>query len=287
MIRTEMAKKPIGLERELVQKSVRSSEGDCPRILIVEDEPDYAFRLMKWFEDWQIPNFAGYCKIYIAQNIQEAEDYLRKDVIDIFILDLIVNEAEGSLASEAIGKAFVYKVIESTNAGIIVYSSLAATSEAAPLITAGADDYIQKHSDIETMRSRIHALWRRIQLIRPKKKNAFGHTNRVFLIGDWRFTVGNRTLTNSVGEYVRLSSTEHAFLSHICAIESHECTVEEFNLTVLGRRPFERSMRVDNLIYRLRKKLGNQLQLISEGGAYHLIDVKELRRQARMPISRA
>lgn len=275
-----MAKQPVNLSNRVSRQVTNFDVTDAPRILIVENDAYYALQLIKWLNDWQMPLFKGNCKVDIAENIQKATEYLDKGTIDIFIIDLIMGESEHSVVeSEDVGKAFVQKVIEKTNAGIIVYSSLAATNEAAPLITAGADDYIQKHSDQETMRARVLGLWRRMQLIPQKKQSALLHTNRVFLIGHWRFTVGNRTLSDEAGQSVRLSSTEHAFLRHICTVEDHECSIEDFNLEVLGRRNFERNMRVDNLIYRLRKKLGDQIQLISDDGAYRLVDVSEVKRQ--------
>ncbi len=253
-------------------------ETTAPRILIVEDDSDYALRLLNSLKDWRMPLSTGECKIDIAQSIERAKDYLNKDAVDIFIVDLIMREKEDSeTESDVFGKNFVREIATKSNAGIIIVTSLAERSEGFTLLTEGADDYIQKYPEPDKIRARILALWRRIQLIRPNRSNIFAHTNRVFRIGDWRFVVGSRALTNSIGETVRLSPTEHAFLRYICTVEGHECDRISFNLHVLGRRHFERKLRIDNFIYRIRNKLGESIQFLSDNGAYKLIDVREIK----------
>jgi DNA-binding response OmpR family regulator len=250
-------------------------EPSAPRVLIVEDELQYAVGLMNWLEDWQMPTVQGQCRVQIAADVDRAIGYLNNDAIDIFIVDLVLDKAQ---PDRKIGAEFIRQVVAQTNAGIIVHTSLSPSdADAIKLLNEGADDYIQKPSDIETVRARILALWRRIQLVRPTKKGMQGHNNRTFLIGEWRFVVGSRILTNLAGETLRLSPTEHAFLRHICVDENHECDIVNFNLAVLGRRSFEGNMRVDNLVYRLRNKLQGSLELISDEGTYRLIDVKELK----------
>lgn len=244
-------------------------------MLIVEDELQYAVGLMHWLEDWRMPTVQGQCRVQIAADMDRAVGYLNSDAIDIFIVDLILDRTQ---PDRKIGAEFIRQVVAQTNAGIIVHTSLSpADAEATKLLNEGADDYIQKPSDIETVRARILALWRRIQLVRPEQKSIQGHNNRTFIIGDWRFVVGSRILTNSDGETLRLSPTEHAFLRHICVDENHQCDTVNFNLVVLGRRPFEQNMRIDNLVYRLRNKLRGSLQLISDDGTYKLIDVREVK----------
>jgi DNA-binding response OmpR family regulator len=247
----------------------------APRILIVEDETQYAVGLMNLLEDWRMPTVQGQCRVRIATDLEQAIGYLSSDAIDIFIIDLVLDKGQ---PDRKIGAEFIREVVARTNAGIIVHTSLSPSdAEATKLLNEGADDYIQKPSDIETIRARISALWRRIQYVRPASKNMQGHNNRTFLIGDWKFVVGNRILKNSARETLRLSPTEHAFLRHICVDENHECDKINFNLIVLGRRPYEQNMRVDNLVYRLRNKLRGSLDLISDEGVYKLIDVREVK----------
>jgi DNA-binding response OmpR family regulator len=252
---------------------------NVPRILVVENDAEYAVALMNYLKAWRMPMTGGTCKVDIAKDIESARPHLDGDSIDIFILDLIIAEnADSSEEHDSIGKNFVREVVEKSNAGIIVHSSLAARTEAAPMLHEGADDYVEKASDREIFRARLLALWRRIQFVRPKTSNAFAHANRVFAIGNWRFVVGDRILKHESGETARLSPTEHAFLRHICTVEEHLVDKESFNICVLGRRPFEGNKRIDNFIYRIRNKLGLGTHLISlHEGTYKLIDVREIR----------
>lgn len=229
---------------------------------------------MNWLENWRIPAVQGQCRVQIAADLDSAVAYLQNDIIDIYIVDLVLDQSQ---PDRKIGAEFIRQVVAQTNAGIIVHTSLSpADAEASKLLVEGADDYIQKPTDVETVRARVLALWRRIQFVRPNK-NLQTHNNRTFLIGDWTFVIGNRILKNRTGEALRLSPTEHAFLRHICVEENHECDRTSFNLVVLGRRPFEGNMRVDNLVYRLRNKLGKSLDLISDDGVYRLLDVREIK----------
>jgi DNA-binding response OmpR family regulator len=246
----------------------------APEILIVEDDSDLAVGLMNVFEDWEIQNVHGRCKAHIALSIDRARSYLRDDTIDIYVVDLILDEAQ---PDRRIGAEFIADIVAQTRAGIIVLTSLGeADAKATELLRQGADDYIRKPADLDYVRARLEALWRRIQYVRPSTRGLYTHNNREFLLGNWRFVIGSRILSNSQGETLRLSPTEHAFLRYLCVNENHECDVVTFNIEVLGRKSHEESMRVDNLVYRLRNKLGGNLELLTNDGKYRLLQVSEI-----------
>jgi DNA-binding response OmpR family regulator len=235
---------------------------------------------MNNLKNWWFPLTDRPCTIDVAPDIECAREYLRQDKVDVFIVDLIMNESSDATdESKNVGQDFAREVWKTTNAGIIVHTTLSEDdADASALLREGVDDYIRKGAtDVETIQARIEALWRRIQLIRPTKKNIYAHANRVFRIGAWKFIVGSRTLSMENGETVKLSPTEHAFLRHLCTSENNECDKVSFNVSVLGRRSFEEKMRVDNHVYRLRQKMGESLQLIFDEGIYRLVDVKELK----------
>jgi DNA-binding response OmpR family regulator len=247
----------------------------APEVLIVEDNSELAIGLMNVLEDWEIENVQGRCKVHIATNIDRALSYLRDDRIDIYIVDLILDKTQ---PDRKIGAEFIDNIVAQTKAGIIVLTSLTESDdEASELLRQGADDYIRKPAELDHVRARVEALWRRIQYVRPSMRGLHTHNNREFLLGNWRFVVGSRILSNSTGDTLRLSPTEHAFLRHLCANENHECNVVTFNVEVLGRKSHQENMRVDNLVYRLRNKLRGSMQLISDEGVYKLMDVREVK----------
>ena len=263
------------LESRDVQKALLPA---APSILIVEDDAQLAVGLMNVLEDWQIPTVQGKCKVHIATNVERALSYLNNGEIDIYLVDLILDMAQ---PNRKIGAEFIRDIVTQTNAGIIILTSLSASdAEAAELLNQGADDFIQKPADVDIIRARVLALWRRIQYVRPTMRGMLAHNNRTYLLGDWRFVIGSRLLTNSLGETVKLSPTEHAFLRHICVDENHECDVIEFNVNILGRKSHEENMRVDNLVYRLRNKLRDNLELIANEGTYRLLNVREVKPSA-------
>src|SRR5882757_3807752 len=104
------------------QKMLRTS---APHILLVENNAEYAIRLMNNLKDWRLPLVDGRCVVDIAPDVSRAREYLRDDGIDVFIVDLIMNEShEIADESKQIGQAFVREVSANTNAGIIVHTTL-------------------------------------------------------------------------------------------------------------------------------------------------------------------
>ena len=246
----------------------------APEILIVEDDARLAVALVNAFEDWETKKLHGRCKAHIALTVDRARSFLSDDSIDIYVVDLILDEAQ---PDRRIGAEFIADIVARTKAGIIVFTSLGeADAKATELLRQGADDYIRKPADLIYVLARVEALWRRTQYVRPTTRGLHTHNNREFILGSWRFAIGSRILSNSEGDKLKLSPTEHAFLRYLCVNEMHECDVATFNVEVLGRETHEENMRVDNLVYRLRTKLGNNLELVANDGKYRLLQVKEI-----------
>jgi DNA-binding response OmpR family regulator len=183
--------------------------------------------------------------------------------------------------SDKVGKAFVRELAQNTNAGVIVYSNLHANTEAATVLDDGADDYIEKLYDGARISAHVAAVWRRTQHSRIRDANtlALAHTNRTFQLGHWRFVIGSRVLQSTTGQMLRVSPTEHAFLKYICLVEDHIVDGDILNFAILERKEYEKFVRIDNLVYRLRGRLGEEnVDLRSMGEtAYKLINVKELK----------
>jgi DNA-binding response OmpR family regulator len=270
-----------------------------PNVLIVEDELRYGIDLMRALTDYKSSPYRLH--VDMTPDPKVAHRHADLDNIDIYIVDLkLRDEKNPFFENQEIGNAIIEKILQKTNAGLIIHSTLEADENAPAYMMLGADDYIQKASrkggskEIregsrtlvkekalhEIMKAKVIAVWRRVQQVRPDEIRKFAHTNRTFLIGDWKFIVGNRELVDSKGQKIRVTPTEHALLKYLSVVKNHEIDVETFNLEILGRSYPERERRVDNYVYRIRTRLGPSVALVSNREKkYRLLTVQEVSEQ--------
>jgi DNA-binding response OmpR family regulator len=252
-----------------------------PRILIVDDNPVHASGIKRALRDPSSIFGRLKCEIDVVDDLAAARKYLREDSVDIYFLDLEISEKAGEgLLHASVGRDFVRDVVKTTNAGVIICSSFAAETEAVELLEVGADDYVEKTSAPDIVAARALSVWRRTLQGRPANSQTvrFAHVGRTFVLNDWRFVVGDRTLANIEGATVKISPTEHAFLRYLCAVDGQMIDSETFNIDVLDRDQHKVHVRLDNFIHRLRKKFDGKLELTSQGdGVYKLLDVREIK----------
>jgi len=239
------------------------------KILIIEDDSDYAEKLTRAF----VSNYRGLAfEAKVAKSEFAAQTFIQNDEADIYIVDLELPESNG-IPNEEVGERLVKRLTHNTDGGVIVHTGMA-RADREDFLWSGVDDYIKKGDAISEVVARTFAVWRRVS--RAKKGAAPNKKMRAFRIGEWRFEEGNRTLINSEGETARLSPTELAFMQYLCTVDT-EIDRREFNVAVLARSECGQDMRIDNLVYRLREKLGGTFELISrKNGAYKLISIEKL-----------
>jgi DNA-binding response OmpR family regulator len=251
----------------------------APRILLVDDKQDHIDGIERALRNSASTIGKLNCEIIAVRNVNDARSYLRDDSIDLYFLDLEIAEKVGQGINEEIGKSFVRTVVNGTNAGIIVCSGY--IHEAPALLEYGADDFVEKPIDSEIIAAKAVAVWRRTLLGRPtsSRDRRQTHQGRTFLLGNWRFVIGNRIVTNKDGGSIRLSITEHAFLRHICVVEDHMINSDILNIEVLERDPHGTLVRLDNFVDRLKGKFLETLELSAQGrsGFYKLYGVQELK----------
>jgi DNA-binding response OmpR family regulator len=239
------------------------------KILIVEDNPEYAGKLSRAFA----ANYKGVAfETKVAESEFAAQAYVQNDEADVYIVDLDLPESSGT-PSEEVGERLVKRLIRNTDGGVIVHTGMT-RMDREDFLWGGVDDYIKKGEAISIVVARTFAVWRRVS--RAKKPAAPNKKMQTYRIGKWRFEEGNRTLTNSEGETARLSPTELAFMQYLCTVDT-EIDRREFNVAVLARSEHAKDMRIDNLVYRLKEKLGGTFELISrKNGTYKLISIEKL-----------
>jgi DNA-binding response OmpR family regulator len=245
--------------------------GFTVRVLVIEDNAQYAEELRRAFGQ----NERGLTfEVSIVSSASDAEPFIEADEIDIYVVDLELPDFNAA-PNEKVGELLVKKIIQSTSGGVIVHTILQRDRD--DFLWGGVDDYIMKGDSISHVLARAFAVWRRVKEARKSIK-ATRKSGRSFRLGKWRFEGGNRTLLSDHGESSRLSPTELAFIQYLCTVDT-EIDRREFNVAVLGRPAYEEDKRIDNLVYRLREKLGDSFQIVSRhnGGTYKLISFEELR----------
>lgn len=241
------------------------------KVLIIEDNTRYAEKLKRAFET----NERGLqFDVKIVGSASEAEPLIEENQTDIYVVDLELPEFNAA-PSERIGEILVKEIVRRADGGVIVHTGILRRNRE-DFLWGGVDDFILKGDSISHVIAKAFAVWRRVQDAR-KPTNYKKPANKTYRVGKWRFEKGSRILLSEDGQSVRLSPTELAFIQYLCTVDA-EIDRREFNVAVLGRPAYEEDKRIDNLVYRLREKLGDSFQIVPRhnDGIYKLIDFEEL-----------
>jgi len=120
-----------------------------PKVLIVEDEKDISDSLAMYLKH-------HHYSIYQAYNGNEAIEAFKTFNPDIILLDNLLPDISG----DQLCKLFK----ETSSVGIIYLTAYSSKENILKGFNYGADDYIGKPFDMEILRSRIIALYNRIQV---------------------------------------------------------------------------------------------------------------------------
>lgn len=249
------------------------------RVLIVEDDREVAEPLRR-----QITALAAKGRfefdVSTTDDILVALDRAQNAGIDIFVVDLGLQDPENnSRISPNVGLKYLPHLATYNNVGIIVYSSEDRNAYYEKLIDAGVDDYIQKTDPIEYVTKKIIALWRRAIAVRSDALQFTTGFERRFQIGSWRFTVGIQRIEGPDGASIHLGLTEHELLKCLCLAVDNTLSEDEIGAFAFKRTDFaniELRKSLENLIYRIRKKIGGKYIVYIGGGRYR-IDATELK----------
>jgi DNA-binding response OmpR family regulator len=247
-----------------------ASDAPC-RVLIVEDDIEVAKTLQRLlFEVSKTRPF--FFDVTITESAIEAAQRSASRDIDIFIVDLkLENESRPGQFSETVGMRLIPKIIDMSGAGIIVYSAEEKSRFYDQLLKIGADDYIQKTNAPSDVIEKLVAVWRRILSVRNEAMHLHVGHGRTFRVGNWTFTIGNRNLSNSSGEECKVGITEHELLKHLALSTDHSVDAHAAGLFVLRRAlndDYDGRKTLENLVYRLRNKLGDEIIVHTGGGRY-------------------
>ena len=211
-------------------------------ILIVDDESrlaDFISRGLK-AEGWAVE---------YAPDGETALEYLKDDVFDIILLDLMLPGISGQTVCRKIRARNIFTPV-------LMLTALDAKDERITGLQIGADDYLTKPFDFDELVARIDALVRRAQAYRNHSDSA-----DVISYGE----ISLNTLSHIVrvdGETIEMTAREREVLLLLLSNPNKVFARERILNRVWGCQADPLTNVVDVFIGRLRKKLGSHGRLI-------------------------
>lgn len=144
------------------------------------------------------------------------------------------------------------------SAAVLVLSSLNDETETIVALELGADDVIRKGIDRREIIARIRAAARRLQTRGgAQPSTAAPAAANVRSAPCWRFLPDKRELTDPEGRPVLLTLLEFKMLEMLVANIGRPLHRQDLFTAVLGRPYAANDRSIDNLVARLRRKLGD------------------------------
>ena len=162
------------------------------RILIVEDEPEFAALLELWMEK------SGYFPI-IAPSGNEALRRFYDMHPDLVILDIALPGLDGWQVIE--------RIREFSRVPILMVTARSSEADKIRGLKLGADDYITKPLSLPELVARVEAALRRASTPSPERARRIQHRDLVVDLDDHRARLR--------GEEIRLTPTEFRLLSYL------------------------------------------------------------------------
>jgi two-component system, OmpR family, KDP operon response regulator KdpE len=162
------------------------------RILIVEDEPEFASLLELWMEK------AGYRPV-VASTGNDALRRFYDDHPDLVILDVALPGLDGWQVIE--------RIREFSRVPILMVTARSSEADKVRGLKLGADDYITKPLSFPELIARVEAALRRATTTAPERPRRLRHRDLVVDIDDHR--------AHLRGAEVHLTPTEFRLLTHL------------------------------------------------------------------------
>lgn len=210
-------------------------------VLIVEDDVFMQKTIEKVIEQLGVT-------VLLAADAREAREAIKHASPHIVILDINLPDELGfSLARE---------IHDRHNAGIIILTSRDSEADRLLGLELGADEYLTKPFNPRELNIRVSNMLNRID---GWSQRPAGH-DAVVDFGDWSFHPEQRLLSNKYGHSQNLTRMESDVLTVLTARPNHIFRRQELVASFKGGGN-EKSIRaVDNIIMRLRKKMGQTIK---------------------------
>jgi two-component system OmpR family response regulator len=210
-----------------------------PKILMVEDDPDVRRELESYLRDH------GYA-VESAGDGKAMREMIARTRFELVIMDLNLPGEDGLTLTQEIRR--------SSEIPVIMLTGRRETLDRVLGLELGADDYVTKPFDLRELLARVKSVLRRYAAAREAGAEAAVSTVE---FEGWRLDLHSRGLTAPDGREVELTTAEFNLLEAF--VKSPKRTLDRDYLLdrVHGRdwAPYDRS--IDNLVHRLREKIGD------------------------------
>jgi len=178
--------------------------------------------------------------VFKAGTGEEALDIVRKEAIDVAVLDIMLPGINGLEVCKEIRRSNKYM-------GIIMLTAKGLESDQEEGFLSGADDYIIKPFSPKELVLRIDAILRRVDMLK-------NDTDARYKKGAFEIDYDSRMLTKN-GQEVELTQIEFSIISFLTKNEGKSISREEMLDEVWGENFYGSFKIVDVNIRRIRKKI--------------------------------
>lgn len=212
----------------------------APRVLIIEDDPGVGQTLVTALQR------SGMTTAWATTGVQALE--LKHSFSpDVALVDLTLPDAQGM--------GLVRHLAQDGTCGIIIVSGITDEAERIVGLEIGADDYIAKPPHLRELLARVRAVHRRVKSRSGAQTSPAPRTAVAF--GRFKVDFAKRVVQSTDGERIALTGAEFTALDLLVAANGEAVSRDKLCKAALHRpwNPEDRS--VDQLIFSLRRKLGD------------------------------
>lgn len=213
-----------------------------PRLLLVEDDPSLGPLIAEILSD-------DY-HVELATDGQKGLHLALTQGWDVLVVDRGLPVMDGVALIGALRKA-------GNATPALILTALGATVDKVEGLDAGANDYMSKPFDVAELKARLRAMTR-----------TFESAPAVLEIGDWTFTVANRSLSNIYGEHVELAAKEAEILTLLAGAPEKVFSRQELMETLFHAD--DSPGVIDTYVHYLRRKISKSIVRTVHGLGYQL-----------------
>jgi DNA-binding response OmpR family regulator len=210
-------------------------------ILLVEDETDLAQIVLRELTT------AGYTTLHAADGVIALEMHAREQV-DLVILDWMLPRLDGL--------SVLRQLRQSSATPVLMLTARSEETDRVIGLEVGADDYLTKPFSVRELIARVRALLRRNELIRQTLAADRSDANNILVRGPLKLNPQTHIATLD-GIELDLSPTEFSFLQLLLRSPGRAFSRAYLIETIWSETYVGGDRSVDNVVLRLRKKLGS------------------------------